>query len=52
MDEFIKADLRDRAECRRVVKGIDDVYQLAADMGGAGYVFTGRTMRELCTARR
>jgi GDP-D-mannose 3',5'-epimerase len=40
-DEFIKGDLRDPAGCRRVVKGIDDVYQLAADMGGAGYVFTG-----------
>ncbi len=24
-----------------VAKGIDDVYQLAADMGGAGYIFTG-----------
>jgi nucleoside-diphosphate-sugar epimerase len=24
-----------------VVDGIDDVYQLAADMGGAGYIFTG-----------
>jgi len=23
------------------VKGIDEVYQLAADMGGAGYIFTG-----------
>ena len=25
----------------RVVEGIDEVYQLAADMGGAGYIFTG-----------
>ena len=24
-----------------VVNGIDEVYQLAADMGGAGYIFTG-----------
>ena len=24
-----------------VVAGIEDVYQLAADMGGAGYIFTG-----------
>jgi GDP-D-mannose 3',5'-epimerase len=26
---------------RDVVQGIDEVYQLAADMGGAGYIFTG-----------
>ena len=24
-----------------MVEGIDDIYQLAADMGGAGYIFTG-----------
>jgi GDP-D-mannose 3', 5'-epimerase len=40
-DEFIKGDLRDPASCRAAIAGIDDVYQLAADMGGAGYVFTG-----------
>jgi GDP-D-mannose 3', 5'-epimerase len=40
-DEFIKGDLRDAAICRDVVAGMHDVYQLAADMGGAGYVFTG-----------
>ncbi len=26
---------------RKAVEGIDEVYQLAADMGGAGYIFTG-----------
>ena len=26
---------------RAALEGIDDVYQLAADMGGAGYIFTG-----------
>jgi nucleoside-diphosphate-sugar epimerase len=26
---------------RQVVEDIDEVYQLAADMGGAGYIFTG-----------
>ena len=26
---------------RAAVAGIDEVYQLAADMGGAGYIFTG-----------
>ena len=40
-DEFILGDLRDPALVREVVQGIEDVYQLAADMGGAGYVFTG-----------
>ncbi len=40
-DEFILGDLRDQNVARRVVEGIDEVYQLAADMGGAGYIFTG-----------
>jgi GDP-D-mannose 3', 5'-epimerase len=40
-DEFFKADLRDVKVCEDAVKGIDEVYQLAADMGGAGYIFTG-----------
>jgi len=40
-DEFIIGDLRDQAVSRQVMQGIDEVYQLAADMGGAGYIFTG-----------
>lgn len=40
-DEFILGDLRDPIIAQKVVKGIDEVYQLAADMGGAGYIFTG-----------
>lgn len=40
-DEFIQGDLRDPGFVTRVVTGIDEVYQLAADMGGAGYIFTG-----------
>jgi GDP-D-mannose 3', 5'-epimerase len=40
-DEFIVGDLRDPEVVRAVVDGIDEVYQLAADMGGAGYIFTG-----------
>ena len=40
-DEFVVGDLRDPDLVRRVVSGIDEVYQLAADMGGAGYIFTG-----------
>jgi GDP-D-mannose 3',5'-epimerase len=41
-DEFIVGDLRDPALCRTaIVRGFDEVYQLAADMGGAGYIFSG-----------
>jgi len=40
-DEFIIGDLRDPNVAKMVVEGIDEVYQLAADMGGANYIFTG-----------
>ncbi len=40
-DEFIVGDLRDQRVVESAVEGIEDVYQLAADMGGAGYIFTG-----------
>src|ERR1700732_4220466 len=40
-DEFILGDLRDQQIAARAVTGVDEVYQLAADMGGAGYIFTG-----------
>jgi GDP-D-mannose 3',5'-epimerase len=40
-DEFTQGDLRDPAVSKRAVEGVERVYQLAADMGGAGYVFTG-----------
>lgn len=40
-DEFVRGDLRDPDVVRRVVTDIEVVYQLAADMGGAGYIFTG-----------
>ncbi|HDY90326.1 MAG TPA: NAD-dependent epimerase/dehydratase family protein [bacterium] len=41
-DDFVKADLRDKHYCRSIVdRKFDEVYQLAADMGGAGFVFTG-----------
>jgi len=41
-DEFIQGDLRDPGLCERVLtEDIDEVYQFAADMGGAGFVFTG-----------
>ncbi len=41
-DEFIKGDLRDTRLAEEVIdKPFDEVYQLAADMGGAGFVFSG-----------
>jgi GDP-D-mannose 3',5'-epimerase len=40
-DEFLLGDLTDVNKMRAAVDGIDEVYQLAADMGGAGYIFTG-----------
>jgi GDP-D-mannose 3', 5'-epimerase len=40
-DEFIVGDLRDPNVVTSAVNGVEDVYQLAADMGGAGYIFTG-----------
>lgn len=41
-DDFIEGDLRDISVCQRVFdQPFDEVYQLAADMGGAGFVFTG-----------
>lgn len=41
-DDFVIGDLRDPAICRSVIdRRFDEVYQLAADMGGAGFVFTG-----------
>jgi nucleoside-diphosphate-sugar epimerase len=41
-DDFIQGDLRDITVCQRVFdQHFDEVYQLAADMGGAGFVFTG-----------
>lgn len=41
-DDFIKGDLRDPLICRLAIdRKFDEIYQLAADMGGAGFVFTG-----------
>jgi GDP-D-mannose 3',5'-epimerase len=41
-DDFAIGDLRDPYLVRSVVdRRFDEVYQLAADMGGAGYIFTG-----------
>jgi NAD(P)-dependent dehydrogenase (short-subunit alcohol dehydrogenase family) len=41
-DEFIVGDLRDPEITAEVITDdMDEIYQLAADMGGAGFVFTG-----------
>ena len=45
-DEFLTCDLRNTysvKECLNLENqnAFDEVYQLAADMGGAGYIFTG-----------
>jgi nucleoside-diphosphate-sugar epimerase len=47
-DDFIVGDLRDWATCREAIDcRFDEVYQLAADMGGAGYIFTGENDADL-----
>jgi GDP-D-mannose 3',5'-epimerase len=41
-NEFIKCDLTEINNVRLVItENCDELYQLAADMGGAGYIFTG-----------
>lgn len=41
-DQFVLGDLRDPEVCASVITSdLDEIYQLAADMGGAGFVFTG-----------
>lgn len=41
-DEFIIGDLTEQEVVRDILdRSFDEVYQLAADMGGAGYIFTG-----------
>jgi len=37
-DEFLLRDLRLRESCLEVTQGIDEVYALAADMGGMGFI--------------
>ena len=41
-DVFTIGDLRDPNVVERIIaEDIDEIYQLAADMGGAGYIFSG-----------
>lgn len=45
-DDFIVGDLCHLANCQKAIQlseseSVNEIYQLAADMGGAGYIFTG-----------
>jgi nucleoside-diphosphate-sugar epimerase len=43
-DDFLVADLREAGTWEKALEedtAMDEAYQLAADMGGAGYIFTG-----------
>lgn len=41
-DDFVICDLRNQSNCKNLFdRTFDHVYQLAADMGGAGYIFCG-----------
>jgi nucleoside-diphosphate-sugar epimerase len=53
-DDFVIADLRDLAEMKKAINWatdnfsfFDEVYQFAADMGGAGFVFSGNNDAEI-----
>ena len=47
-DHFVQGDLRDPEVVKQVVSDdLDEIYQLAADMGGAGFVFTGKVVANL-----
>ena len=47
-DDFVIGDLREQLLVRRIIdQGFDEIYQLAADMGGAGFVFTGDNDAEI-----
>lgn len=47
-DKFVIADLRDQKIVTDICKnGFDEAYQLAANMGGAGYLFTGENDAEV-----
>lgn len=37
-NEFVIADLREEKNTRKVTKGVEEVYALAADMGGMGFI--------------
>ncbi len=39
-----RLDLRDFDACQRATHGVDEVYNLAADMGGVGYLTRNRAL--------
>lgn len=43
-DEFLQLDLRVEAHARQAVDGVDDVYALAADMGGMGFISSNHAL--------
>ena len=57
-DEFIQGDLRDPDFVSTIfnkieethIDSIKEIYQFAADMGGAGYIFTGTNDAEIMTS--
>lgn len=44
-DEFMLVDLRDKDNCLKATKDCADVYNLAADMGGMGFIQVRLRMR-------
>jgi GDP-D-mannose 3',5'-epimerase len=36
--EFLLVDLREYSNCLKATEGIEEVYNLAADMGGMGFI--------------
>jgi nucleoside-diphosphate-sugar epimerase len=47
-DDFIQGDLSDQAVAKKIWdRPFDEAYQLAADMGGAGFIFTGEHDAEI-----
>lgn len=46
-DEFIIGDLRDQSFVNGMIESFDEIYQFAADMGGAGFIFTGENDAEI-----
>ena len=49
-DEFLQLDLRRRENCLEATHGVDEVYALAADMGGMGFISSHHA--QICTTMR
>lgn len=49
-DDFLLGDLRDQDICSAAIdRRFGEIYQLAADMGGAGFIFTGENDADIMT---